>query len=80
MTLDDLRSFLLYSTILNYALLLWWFLLFARFRYELFRLHSKWFEIPAELFDRLHYQLMGMYKIGIFLFNLSPLIALQFVG
>lgn len=80
MSLEELRRFLLYCTIIDYALLLWWFFVFAKFRHELYRLHNRWFEIPQDMFDRIHYNLMGLFKIGIFLFNLVPLLALYLMG
>jgi hypothetical protein len=80
MTLEELRRFLLLCTIIDYALLFWWFFVFTRFRHELYRLHTRWFEIPPDKFDRIHYVLMGVFKIGIFLFNLCPLIALYLMG
>gem|GEM_PF-4970258 len=54
--------------------------MFSKVRHELYRLHSRWFEIPPDMFDRIHYVLMGVFKIGIFLFNLGPLIALYLMG
>ncbi|MBI1325427.1 hypothetical protein GC170_19860 [bacterium] len=80
MSLEELRRFLLYCTIIDYALLGWWFIVFVKFRHELYEFHRRWFDIPHDMFDRIHYNLMGLFKIGIFLFNLCPLIALYLMG
>jgi hypothetical protein len=39
-------------------------------------LHGRWFKFPDATFDAIHYGGMAVYKIGILLFNLVPLIAL----
>jgi hypothetical protein len=41
----------------------------------MYRLHSRWFQVSRETFDALHYAGMTIYKVGILLFNLVPLIA-----
>jgi hypothetical protein len=42
----------------------------------MYRLHARWFRLPAEQFDAIHYAAMAIYKIGIILFNLVPYVAL----
>ncbi len=44
-----------------------------------YRFHGRWFKIPAEKFDAIHYKAMAYYKLTIFLFNLVPYIALTIV-
>ena len=44
------------------------------------RLHSRWFQLSDSTFDAVHYGGMALYKIGIFLFNLVPLIAIYLIG
>ena len=39
-------------------------------------MHGRWFKLSAETFDAIHYSGMAVYKIGILLFNLVPLVAL----
>jgi len=43
-------------------------------------MHSKWFNIPVEKFDAIHYAGIAFFKISIFLFNLVPYFALRIVG
>jgi len=71
-----LSDFLLCCTILNYLILLLWFIAFSVGHDWMYRLHGRWFRLTADQFDSLHYGGMAVYKIGILLLNLVPLIAL----
>ena len=42
----------------------------------MYKLHSRWFKIPFETFDAIHYAGLAVFKIAVLLFNLGPLIAL----
>jgi hypothetical protein len=68
--------FLLYSALVNYAVLIAWFLAFVFARGWMRKLHGRWFKLPDATFDAIHYGGMAAYKIGILLFNLAPLLAL----
>jgi hypothetical protein len=57
-----------------------WFLLFVFAREGRQRLHGRWFRLSREQFDALHYAGMAIFKIGILLFNLVPLVVLSIVG
>jgi len=46
----------------------------------MYRFHSKWFNLPVDRFDAIHYAAMAAYKMGIWLFNLAPYLALRIVG
>jgi hypothetical protein len=76
MLLQDLKPFLLYCTLINYVVLLVWFAAFTLAHDFVYRLHSRWFALPVETFDAIHYGGMAVYKIGVLLFNLVPLLAL----
>ncbi len=76
MSIELAVQFLLWCTILNYAMLLLWFIFFMSARDFMMRLHGRWFKMTGEQFDAIHYAGMAFYKIGIFLFNLAPLVAL----
>ena len=69
-------DFLVWCLVVNYVILLWWFGVFVFARGWMYRLHSRWFRISEERFDAIHYAGMAVYKIGVLLFNLAPLIAL----
>ena len=73
----ELRSILLYSTIINYAILIVWFVALIVAHNPLYRLHTKWFKLSPDAFDAIHYGGMSVYKIGIMLLNLVPLVALS---
>lgn len=80
MTPEFLLSFFLWCAILNYGLLLWWFLVF-RFAHDwLYRFHGRWFRLSVGQFDAIHYAGMAAYKIGIFLFALIPWLVLLIIA
>lgn len=76
MSLELTRHVLLWSTIINYGILLVWFMSFVFGYANVRQLHGKWFRLSNEQFDALHYGGMSIYKIGILLFNLVPFLAL----
>jgi hypothetical protein len=80
MAVEELRSFLGWCTLINYAVLLYWFAMLVLARDFIRRFHARWFSLPDEEFDFIHYGLMGIYKLGIILFNLAPYLALHIVG
>jgi hypothetical protein len=71
---------LLWSAIINYAVLLLWFLLMLIGKVNLHRLTNRWFRMTAEQFDLIQYGGIVLYKLGIILFNLVPYIALRIVA
>ena len=76
---DIIKVLLLYSLVFNYVMLLIWFGVFSFAHDWLYRLHSRWFRISVESFDAIHYAGMAVYKIGLILFNIAPLVALWLV-
>lgn len=75
-----IRSTLAWSTVINLGILLWWFVFISLAHDWTYRFHSKWFKLSEEKFDTIHYAGMALFKIGIFLFNLAPYLALRIVG
>jgi len=67
---------LLWCLGINYGVLLVWFGVFVSAHDWMYRLHTRWFKLSVETFDALHYAGLAIYKIGIILLNLVPLIAL----
>ena len=67
-----LFRFLLFSAIVNYAVLIAWFLAFVFAREWMRKVHGRWFKLPDATFDAIHYG--GMDTIG------SPLLWLVFAG
>ena len=80
MTIAVSRDFLLWCTVINYGILLVWFLAFVFAHDRMFRIHGRWFHLSRDQFDALHYAGMSILKIGIILFNLVPVIALSILG
>ncbi len=80
MSLEVLRNFLLWCTVINYGILLVWFLFFILARDWIQRLHGRWFQLSPDRFNTIHYASMSVYKIGLLLFNLVPYVALCIVA
>jgi len=78
MSVIEIKTFLLWSLCINYALLLVWAGAFIWAHDWMHNLHGRWFKLSVETFDAMHYAGMAIYKIGIFLLNLVPLLALYF--
>lgn len=77
MDIDTLHTFLLWCAGINYLILLVWFGAFTLAHDTIHRLHSRWFKLSAEMFDALNYAGVAVYKIGIMIFVLVPLIAVS---
>ena len=80
MDLSTLRDVLVWSLVLNYGILLVWFVMFSLAHDAVYRLHTRWFRLSRETFDALNYGGMAVYKIGVLLFNVAPLLALLIIG
>jgi len=80
MTIEIIRDVLAWCTVINVALLLLWFMFFALAHDWLYKVHGKWFALPVEKFDAIHYAGMAFFKLCIFLFNIVPYLALRIVG
>lgn len=80
MSIQMARAFLLWSTVIDYGLLLWWLLLFAVAHEWLHQYIARWFRLSIEQFDAINYAGIVIFKIGIILFNLIPYVALRIVG
>jgi hypothetical protein len=80
MNIESIRDLLLWCTVINYGVLLIWALLFTAAHEWMHQLHGRWFRLPVERFDAIHYAGMAVYKIAILVFNLVPYVALHIVG
>jgi len=77
MTLEIVCEALGWCTVINYGFLMWWFAAFVLGHDWIYRFHGRWFHLSMETFEAVHYGGMGIFKIGILLFNLVPYIALR---
>ena len=76
MTMESLKTFLLYCLAFNVSFVTLWFVAF-RFAHDwIYNLHNRWFQISISQFDALVYAGIMVYKIGIYFFNVAPLVAL----
>ena len=80
MTTNAIKHVLLWCVGLNYLILFIWSGVFIFAHDWMFRMHSRWFKLSAETFDAINYAAIAVYKIGILLLNLVPLIAIYSVS
>ena len=78
--MSTLRDVLVWSLVVNYGILLVWFVMFSLAHDAVYRLHTRWFRLSRETFDALNYGGMAVYKIGVLLLNVAPLLALLISG
>lgn len=77
--MHEALHFLIWCTVIDYAILFIWFGAFVFVHDRLYRMHSRWFKVSVETFDGIHYGGLAVFKLLILVFNLVPLIALHFV-
>ena len=77
MTTVEAKDILVWCVVINYAILIVWFGVFVVAHEWMYKLHGRWFNVPVGTFDAIHYAGMAAYKIGILLFFLVPLLALD---
>lgn len=77
MTSETLQQVLGWCTLINFAILMVWFLMFLLAHGFMYRKHAAMFRMSVETFDALHYGLIGGYKLLIIVFNLVPYLALH---
>ena len=77
MTIELLISFLAWCSVVNIALLLIWFV-FIQFMGDFtFRLHHGLFGISRETFNAVNYGGLGLFKLCLWVFNLTPYLVLR---
>jgi len=80
MALETFRDVFMWSSIINYSILLVWFLVFTLAHDWMYELHGKWFKLRREQFDAVHYSGMAGFKLLILIFNVTPYVSLVIVG
>jgi hypothetical protein len=76
MTVEAIREFLLWCSVINVGLLLLSFAMLVLLRPFVFKMHSGWSGLNEQQFNTAVYGLLGLYKILIIVFNVVPLIAI----
>jgi hypothetical protein len=79
MSVEALKTFLLWSFLFNYALLAFWSLILVVWRDRIYLLQSHFFPMPKARFDACHFFLLSGYKLAIIGLNLIPWLALHMV-
>lgn len=75
--LDGIAGILIRCFLGGMALLIVWFAGFAAAGDWIYQMHTRWFQIPRQTFDAIHYAGMAATKITIILFFLLPWIAIK---
>ena len=79
MSLELIQTVIGWCAIINTGLLLWWLIFLMLAHDWVYRMHTRWFALTTEQFDMIHYTGMAFLKIGIWLFFITPYIALEIV-
>ena len=79
MTIELIESVLGWSALINLGILLWWFLFITLAHDWTYRIHSRFYNIPMERFDSIHYAGMMFFKLANFMFFIVPYLALRIV-
>jgi hypothetical protein len=76
MDIVALRTFFMWCTLINGALLILSALLLMGAGDWVYRLHRRWFALSRETFTAMVYGFLGIYKVLVITFNLVPFLAL----
>ena len=79
MSLELLKIFFMWTTILHFSILIIWVILLKVAEQWFRRQQSWWFPIPQEHFMSLHYVMYGGYKLMAMVFSVVPLLALLII-
>ena len=79
MDLELLTKLLGWIFVINLGILFFWFFIFMFAKNWIYNFHGKWFSIPVEKMDIIHYSLMGAFKLLTLGFFLAPYLALRIV-
>ena len=79
MNMEIVRSFLMWSSIINYALLILWFVLFAFGHDSLKKLCEFAFRRKFEQFDSFNIAGISLYKMMTVFFNVMPWVVLSII-
>ena len=75
----ELLQFLGWCSLVYIIFFLIWVLFFIIGRDWLYNLHGKWFPMPIDKFNVIHYALMGIFKIILIVFFLVPYLVLRMI-
>jgi len=73
----ELLPLLGWCSLIYIGILFLWIFMFRVGHDWIYALHNKWFAIPVEKFDVIHYALMGLFKLMLIVFFLVPYLVLR---
>ena len=79
MTIELAIRFLAWATLINYGLLVCWFLFLVLMPQWIYGMHCRLFKISEQAFYITHYAGIGLYKLLVFIFLLVPYLVLRFI-
>lgn len=80
MEMELLRRVLGWCCVFHLVILLYWGVMIMFAQGFVHRLHNKWFPLTREDFTKLHYVLLGTYKMLAITFSFIPYFALRMVA
>lgn len=80
MDLQELQTFLGWCTVLHFYVLAFWWLMLTMGKEWVLGMHQKMSGMNRSELMKLHFTLMGSYKIAIYLFCLVPYLALLIIN
>lgn len=80
MTIETLRIFLGWCSVINIGLLGVSSIFIVAFRGASLRVHSKMFDLDEKYLSQAYFQYLAQYKLAIIVFNVVPYFALRIVG
>jgi len=80
MTIEAIRTFFGWCTIINIGIFMLQSILIIALRGAASRIHGKMFNIDEKYTSQAYFQYLGQYKIAIIVFNLVPYFALRIIG
>lgn len=76
MALDELQTFLGWCTVLHFGVLLLWWLMLTLGKEWVLGIHQQLTGLSRDELMKLHFSIMGTYKVAVYLLSLVPYLAL----
>jgi hypothetical protein len=73
---ECLKTFFLYAALINWGILLYWFLCLMFLKQWVYNFHRRWFDLSDQELDRIHYGALAAYKLAIIVLFLTPWLVL----
>ena len=80
MTIETLRAFLGWCSVINIGLLMFSSIFVVALRGTASRIHGKMFNLDEKYLSQAYFQYLAQYKIAIIVLNIVPYFALRIIG